>query len=241
MKSSLITGVSSGIGHQCVKKFLETGVTVVGGCRRQVKCESGKGGAQLIWHYLDLENTESISGFCENVKSTISQNSSTFSYLVLNAGCILQPADWLTQTDVDVEKTMKINFSGNLYLVKALHKLGLLECLESIVLVGSVYGRRGAAPVLAYCSAKAALESMAMSLARELAPRTRVNCVLPGHINTKMMAPADDPFTKQVVSRTPLGRIGEPIEVVEAIEFLSFSASFVTGSSIVVDGGFTLS
>jgi 3-oxoacyl-[acyl-carrier protein] reductase len=125
--------------------------------------------------------------------------------------------------------------------MRLLNGRGLLEGVSSIVFIGSIYSLRGGSAVLAYCSAKAAIETATRSFARELAPHTRVNCVLPGHIDTNMMDGADAEFRQRVIDRTPLGRIGDPDEVAEIVEFLLFQGQFITGTSVVIDGGYQLS
>lgn len=74
--------------------------------------------------------------------------------------------------------------------------------------------------MISYAAAKAAVESLTRSLADELAPATRVNCILPGHIDTPMLAAADPAFVDEVVRRTPLRRIGSADEVAQMGEFL---------------------
>ena len=113
----------------------------------------------------------------------------------------------------------------------------------SIVYISSVEGWFGHEWLPAYCSSKAGLLGLARAAGMELARRNvRVNCVCPGAIETPMLQPLLDSteFTERTVSRTPLGRIGQPDDVADVIMFsLSNQSRFVTGTSLIVDGGLT--
>jgi NAD(P)-dependent dehydrogenase (short-subunit alcohol dehydrogenase family) len=113
----------------------------------------------------------------------------------------------------------------------------------AIVYISSVEGWFGHEWLPAYCSSKAGLLGLARAAGMELAKRNvRVNCVCPGAIETPMLQPLLDfeEFTERTISRTPLGRIGQPDDIADVILFLlSQQARFVTGTSLVVDGGLT--
>jgi len=109
----------------------------------------------------------------------------------------------------------------------------------SIVNISSVVARRGNAGQVNYSSAKAGLIGLTKSLAREVASRNvRVNAVAPGYIETEMTAALDEKTRSALVDQIPLGRIGTPKAVADAVAFLAGeSASFVTGTVLAVDGG----
>jgi NAD(P)-dependent dehydrogenase (short-subunit alcohol dehydrogenase family) len=121
----------------------------------------------------------------------------------------------------------------------------LSENRGSLVLTGSTAAFRGSRGTFAYAASKGALVSLTRSLAVELAPRgVRVNCVCPGWIDTPFNAPYwaqqgdADAALADLVGRIPLGRQGEPLDVAGMITFLlGPAAAYITGQSIVVDGG----
>jgi 3alpha(or 20beta)-hydroxysteroid dehydrogenase len=111
----------------------------------------------------------------------------------------------------------------------------------SIVNVSSTAGLIGAAGAIAYITTKWALRGLSRAAAAELAPDIRVNCVLPGLIDTAMAGVNPPGLNEQMIAGTPLGRIGAPDEVVAVNCFLaSDESSYLTGTEIVVDGGATI-
>jgi NAD(P)-dependent dehydrogenase (short-subunit alcohol dehydrogenase family) len=139
---------------------------------------------------------------------------------------------------------MAINVRAPFLLIQAAAP-ALADTGGSVVLTGSTAAFRGSRGTFAYAASKGALISLTRSLAVELAPRNiRVNCVCPGWIDT----PFNDPYWSQqpdpdaalagLVSRIPAGRQGQPTDVAKLIGYLlSADAAYVTGQSIVVDGG----
>ena len=119
----------------------------------------------------------------------------------------------------------------------------LADDLAAIVYISSIEGYFGHAWLPAYCTSKAGLLGLARAAGHELAPRgVRINCVCPGAIETPMLAPLleSDDFRNSITTRTPLGRVGRPDDIADAIVFLlSQQARFITGTSLVVDGGLT--
>jgi len=233
---ALVTGASSGIGKRCLSRLRQRHISVIGGARR-FKTQPVEPSLEI---YLDLSQAESIVNFVRKSLALLRRSSGHFKYLVLNAGEVASPTSWRDQSMSQFEKNIKTNFTGHLQLLRLLQQSGELANMSAIVFIGSIYGRLGDANVLSYCAAKAAVEIASNALAKELAPKVRVNCVLPGHIETPMMASAGQAFRSQVIERTPMHRIGRVDEVAEVVEFLLTSGTFITGSSVVVDGGYQL-
>ena len=113
--------------------------------------------------------------------------------------------------------------------------------LGSIVNLASTVGILGVAPILAYSCAKGGLVSMTKAFAKELAPTTRVNAVAPSNVMTDMTKSAGPDLIELFRQQTPLKRIATPEELARAILFLaSDDASYITGHTLVVDGGYSL-
>jgi NAD(P)-dependent dehydrogenase (short-subunit alcohol dehydrogenase family) len=117
---------------------------------------------------------------------------------------------------------------------------------SAIINTASAVGIVGSANLSAYCASKGGVILLTKALALELAPKIRVNCICPGAIDTPMIrrfidaAPDPKAVEKQLTSQHPLGRLGKPEEIAKAALYLaSGDSSFVTGHSLVVDGGFT--
>ena len=112
----------------------------------------------------------------------------------------------------------------------------------SIINISSMAAQYGLPKVIAYSASKAAVEGMTRAMAVELSPRgVRVNCIAPGFIETDMSARAlngDKERMQKVLSRTPMGKLGKPVNIADAALFLaSDSASYITGMVLAVDGG----
>jgi 3-oxoacyl-[acyl-carrier protein] reductase len=161
--------------------------------------------------------------------------------LVNNAGQIIRPGYSEVINEEDWDRTFKINAYGYFNCVSSfLPSLKKSSC-GRIINIASTYGLKGDAGVIAYCAAKAAVINMTISLAKELAPNVTVNAVAPGNIDTDMTRGAGNEFINEVVKSTPLRRLGDVIDVANVVEFLaSNKASFLTGITINVDGGFSL-
>jgi NAD(P)-dependent dehydrogenase (short-subunit alcohol dehydrogenase family) len=144
----------------------------------------------------------------------------------------------------DWDRTMAVNVRAPFLFAQAA-AAPLAQTGGSIVLTGSTAAFRGSRGTFAYAASKGALVSLTRSLAVELGPRrVRVNCVCPGWIDTPFndpywsMQPDPDGALAQVVSRIPVGRQGEPVDVAGLIVFLvGPGAAYLTGQSIIVDGG----
>ena len=135
-----------------------------------------------------------------------------------------------------------VNVDGAFYTSQAVLPQMLHRHAGCIINISSIWGLRGASCEVTYAATKAALIGLTRSLAAELAPSgIRVNCVAPGVIHTDMLDALPPEIVPQLVEQTPLGRLGKPEDIAEAVAFLADErASFITGQVLTADGGFIL-
>jgi 3-oxoacyl-[acyl-carrier protein] reductase len=158
--------------------------------------------------------------------------------LVNNAG-ITRDGLALTMSESDWDAVLTVNLKGSFLMSKAVLRGMIKRRRGSIVSISSVVARRGNAGQINYSAAKAGLIGLTKSLAREVASRNvRVNAVAPGYIETEMTAKLDEKSRQALINQIPLGRIGSPEAVADAVAFLAGDeSSFITGAVLAVDGG----
>lgn len=157
--------------------------------------------------------------------------------LVLNAGVYPRRA-FRDLTDDEVEACFRVNVFGPITLLRELLPLLERSPRGRIVLVSSVLAFTGSRHGAHYAASKAALVGLARSLSRELAPRISVNAVAPGSIDTAILADDTPEVRSRRIDSIPLGRIGTPHDVADAIAYLlSPGSEYVTGTTVHVNGG----
>ena len=237
-----ITGASAGIGYATAELCLKKGAIVIitGRDKENLKKAENdllKISSNVIAHNVDVSNESQILNSLEDVYKSYG----TIDGLVNNAPSIH------TGKIIDLDlPAWKTNFKANLDAVFLTTKTVLPWMIEAkkgaIVNVASVVGLKGVAYMSAYGAAKAGLINFSRASAVEAAPHVRVNCVIPGAVltpATERAIPAKE-MMDQTIKTIPLKRIAQPIELARPIVFLlSSEASFITGASLVVDGGKT--
>lgn len=239
-KIAIITGSSRGIGAATAKLFAKEGCKVVINYIKQ------KEKADVVLNEIGVENGIAVQADVsreEDVKKlvkTVLEEYERIDVLVNNAGAILRPADW--KSDIKTwNKTIDANLTSAWLMIREVAPIMRKQKMGSVVNLVSTYGFTGAAPVLAYTSAKGGLITLTKSFAKELAPEIRVNSVAPSNVMTDMTKGAGKEFMEFVKENTPLKRLAEPEDLAQAILFLaSDEASYITGEMLVVDGGYTL-
>ena len=237
MKTMLITGGARGIGAQLVRHFAAAGWRVMF-CYRQSRQAAEKLAAE----------TGAIAVCCdvrqeEQVKALIAEALRVFRHLdalICNAG-----AAWSGLTEempLDAYDFLADTNQRGAFLCVREALPHLRQSRGSILLISSMWGVVGASCEAAYSATKAALQCMARALAKEVGPSgVRVNCVAPGAVDTDMMAAYSEADKQALAEETPLGRLCTVQDIANAADFLlSEGASFITGQTLVVDGGFTL-
>ena len=246
-KVAIVTGASSDIGKGVAKRFAEEGAKVILIARNLQRLEKArkeigneKSTASMV---CDLTNES-------QVMQTVSQVMDTYGkidILVNNAGAINDPIHFHEMADSEIKKLIDVNLFGVFHMTKAvLNKMSNVK-KGVIINIGSISSERAIPRVhlAAYSATKAAITMFTKSIAVEYARRNiRCNCVNPGIINSGMIKPyLDDPQARKVLEeRLPLARIGEPVDVANAVLFLaSDEANWITGIGLNVDGGKTAS
>ncbi len=239
-KRSLITGAGKGIGLAASIALAEAGAEVVMVSRTKKDLDLLKNhitskGYKASYEVLDITNIDHIESFLNNEKP--------FDILVNNAGSN-QPSEFINFKSESLDHIMLLNVKSVFHLTKiVVNKMLNYGLKGSIINVSSQMGHVGAQGRTVYCSSKFALEGLTKSLAIELAPKgIRVNSICPTFIETPLTKPflENKQFRKEVISKIPLGRLGQLEELMGSFVFLASEASsLITGTSLIVDGGWT--
>jgi NAD(P)-dependent dehydrogenase (short-subunit alcohol dehydrogenase family) len=244
-QTALITGGGSGIGYATAKLFLEAGANVMITGRTQSTLEEAaaslNGGTQLKWMVGDV----SSEGHAKMLVSQTVQQFGGINYLVNNAG-VFSGGSLLHMEEEDFDYNIDTNLKGTWFMCRYAVRHLIDAGGGAICNVSSYLAARAhrSTPSSAYAASKGGTLSLSKSLAVELGPnKIRVNCVLPGLVNTPMVGdlPAgEDPkaLLEKAAKSHPIGRCGEPEDVARAIYFLCDPAnSWITGAELAVDGG----
>ncbi len=228
VKKVLVSGGTKGIGGAIVTKLLDEGYSVIATTRDKTKANILEH-KNLTVENLDLSSKDSVSEFQERVESFKP------SILINNAG-VTKDNLFLRMSENDWTEVIETNLNGTYRLTKIFLKDMIKNKWGRIINIGSVSGLMGNPGQTNYASSKAALEGFTRSLAKEIGSRNiTVNLVSPGFINTDMTSGLT---IEKLESQIPLGRMGNPSDVASLVAFLaSEGAGYITGQTLVVDGG----
>lgn len=237
-KRAVITGGTSGIGLATAKYLINAGarVLVTGRMNSALASAREELGKNAIVAESDAASLADIDKLAAHAKSEFG----TLDLLFVNAGitCFV-PFESMTETLYD--ELLSVNAKGAYFTVQKLAPL--IGEGGAVVFTTSIANVKGLAGIGAYSASKAALRSMARSLATELLQRgIRVNAVSPGPIDSGILektlpAPAAAQTRQQMSESNPMKRFGRPEEVAKAVAFLAFEATYTTGAELAVDGG----
>jgi len=243
-KVALVTGARRGMGRTHALTLARYGAKVVVTDINQEECEKvvdeikNQGGEALALK-LDVSKKDEV----KNVIQETIKKYGRLDILVNNAG-IAEFKSFLEMSEQDWDKTLNINLKGEFLCAQAAAEKMKEQGGGVIVNIASVaMGQQGIgfANIAHYCASKGGVAAMSEALAVELAPfNIRVNCVAPGLIDTPMIqtVKSDAQALAGILNRVPLKRAGKPEEVSELVAFLaSDESSYMTGSTIVIDGG----
>ena len=244
-QTAIVTGASSGLGVTFAKTLAERGVNLVIAARRYEKLVkvaenlSSKYGIKVIPVKTDVTQEKQV---IKTVKTAIEKLGS-LEILVNNAGV----ASLSPSVDMSLEewkKVIDVNLTGVFLCARTVAREMIKKRYGKIVNIASIYGAVGDIfPAAPYYASKGAVINLTRALAIEWAPyKINVNAIAPGFFPSEMTASIfkDDKALKHILSRTPLGRTGEPLDLKAALIYLTSPASdYVTGQTIFADGGWT--
>ncbi|WP_187262494.1 SDR family NAD(P)-dependent oxidoreductase [Pontibacter beigongshangensis] len=238
-KIAIVTGGGSGLGYAIVEKFVRNNIRTIIIGRDEQKLQRAREafGEMVTSISFDLSNLDGIPGLVKEIAAEFGR----IDILVNNAGVNMKKP-FVEVTDEDFQKVLLTNVTAVFALSREVVKVMLPQEQGCIVNISSMAAQYGIPKVIAYTAAKSGIEGMTKAMAVELSPLgIRVNCIAPGFIATDMSAKAldNDPERKnKVLSRTPMGRLGAPADVAEAVYFYATDAAkYVTGTVLPIDGG----
>jgi 3-oxoacyl-[acyl-carrier protein] reductase len=240
-KVVLVSGGSRGLGAELVLGFLKRGHSVAAFSRsktefieRMIRGRLYRKG--FYWASVDGRDHDALRAFV----ASSAERFGRIDVLVNNAGMAVEGILPTTRPQ-DIVEAVEVNLTAALMLSQACSRVMLRQGSGCIVNISSVNAIRGHSGVAVYSASKAAIDGLTRSLARELGPRNiRVNSVAPGYFESDMVKDMRKEWKQRIVRRTPLGRLAQIEDVANAVQFLaSDQASFITGQTIVVDGGMT--
>jgi 3-oxoacyl-[acyl-carrier protein] reductase len=241
MKRLVITGGSRGLGLALIGELLDQGYAVAT-CSRERTAELddliGRSGEdRLFWSPCSIGDPAQEAAFFE---AAVHWAGEAGIYGLINNAAVAQEGVLATFPNIEIERIIDINLVGSIRMCRLAlrHMLGR-KTPARIVNISSIIGARGYTGLAAYSASKAGLDGLTRALAREVGRRQiTVNSVAPGYLETDMSSRLEQRQRKQIVNRTPMGRLGTADDVIPLIRFLlSEGAAFITGQTIMIDGG----
>ncbi|WP_110929511.1 SDR family NAD(P)-dependent oxidoreductase [Bacillus massiliglaciei] len=241
-KVCLITGGTKGIGKECALQMAKMGARVAIAARNQVELDRvteklKEYHADIVGVQADVSSIHQIKELFRAVKKAFG----TLDILINSAGTnIRTPAKDVTEEEWDT--IMDLNVKGSFFCAQEAAKLMSPEKVCKIITISSQYGHIGSANRSVYCTSKGGVELMTKALAVEWSPHILVNCVAPTFIETDLTQVLfkDEKTKKTLLDRIPVQRAGTVEDVTGAVLYLASDLSnMVTGTSLVVDGGWT--
>ncbi len=240
-KVAIITGGASGMGAATVREYTAAGgqAVIVDRNVNLASQVSDETGAKV------LSGNVADSEFCN---WAIEQAVGEYGRIdtLVNAAGVIARAKGIDTSDDDWGRVMGVNVSGTFYMCRAVLPQMQQQGGGTIINFGSIWGDVGAAGVLAYCASKGAVHNLTRAMALDHATENiRVNAVCPGEVNTPMLqSERDEPVTDDLMHKlaktVPMERLADPKEIAQVVLFLaSEQASYMTGSLVTVDAGFT--
>ncbi len=242
MKTVLISGASGDIGSEIARAFgkkkyrvlliYNTNVEQANSLKRELsnKCE-------VEIYKCDLRDEQAVKTLIDSIIQKYKKIDCLINCAGISHFNLIQD-----ETEEDFNNVFNTNVKSTFLLTKYVSKYMISEKNGRIVNISSMWGKVGSSMESLYSASKGAINTLTLSLAKELGPSgITVNAICPGLIESKMNAHLDKSTLNEIISATPISRIGKPSDVANLALFLcSDKASFITGQLITVDGGYTL-
>lgn len=242
-KIALVTGASRGIGRAVAVKLAKMGMDVVvnfagnAAAADETVALCKAEGVEAVAIKADVKDRASVETMFSEIKETFG----SLDVLVNNAG-VTRDGLIIGLKEDDFDAVMDTNLKGTFLCSQLAAKMMIRKRSGNIVNLSSVVGLHGNAGQANYSASKAGIVGLTKSLAKELSARNiRVNAVAPGFIATDMTDVLSEEAKEAMVKEIPLGTIGDPTDIAEAVAFLvSDSAKYITGQILSVDGGMSM-
>lgn len=245
-KTALITGGTAGIGKAIACLFAQQGadVAIFGTNReraeqalREIEAAKARPEQKCASYLVDVSKPKEVDEAVEQILKDWGK----VDVLVNNAG-ITRDQLLMRMTEEDWNLVIDVNLKSVYNTCRALTRPMMKARTGTIVNISSVIGLTGNAGQANYAASKSGMIGFTKSLAKELASRgIRANCVAPGYIETQMTQNLSDSIKESILSKIPMGRIGNPRDVAQAALFLASDlANYITGQVITVDGGMVI-
>ncbi len=243
MKTAIVTGGAGGIGSAIVSKLCAEGYSVAiaynSSEEKALALSSAliSAGNDAFPVHADVSDPAQAQALIDAARKL----NGRIDLLVNNAGFSVRGC-FDEISDAEWDRVIGVNLSGAFYCCRAAVPVMLRQKTGRIVNISSMWGQTGASCEVAYSAAKAGLIGLTKALAKELAPSgIRVNCVAPGAVETPMMAGFTSEELAALSEEIPLGKLGKPEQIAEAVAFLaSDKASYITGQVLGVNGGMVI-
>lgn len=238
----VVTGAGRGIGRAIALKFAAEGAEVACVSRTAENSEKVAGEVRALgrkaWaHAVDVADGAAVNAAAEKILAEAGR----VDVLINNAG-VTRDGLLMRMSEADWDTVLDTNLKGAFLFTKAFTRALLKQRSGRIINVASIIGLIGNAGQCNYAASKAALIGFTKSAARELASRgITVNAIAPGFIETDMTAAVNEEWRKELLSKIPLNRFGQPEEIADAALFLAGPAGrYITGQVLTVDGGMVM-
>ena len=243
-KVALVTGASRGIGRAVAVELAKQGATVFctstkeGGCDETLAAIAELG-ADVAAHALvcNVSDPDSVDALAKGVL----EEAGKLDFLINNAG-ITRDGVFMRMSNDDFDDVVGTNLRGAFLVCRAFTRPMMKARSGRIINIGSVVGLSGNAGQANYAASKAGLLGLTKSLAQELASRgVTANVIAPGFIETDMTASLAEDVKAEMLKQIPLSRFGRTGDIAQTVAFLcGDAASYITGQTLVVDGGMTM-
>jgi len=224
----ILTGASGGIGRSILTSLTKLDSVIA---LYNTKAPDIEGLTDVTLYQLDLTSEQEVTDFALTIKPTVKH------ITLINAAALSKDGLAAKYSSENWEQVINVNLHGNFLLTRAMLIPMMEENWGRIIHISSVAGMRGMPGTLAYSTSKTGLLGMSRVLANEYARfGITSNVLVPGYFNTGLIETVSEKIRKKILDSIPSGKLGNPSNIVNAIEFL-MKSEYVNGSTIHLDGG----